>query len=508
MYKSITSPLLALICMVLIACQPSSREGGTKQNTSQKTEDQTISHTLDYIELELENYEEWAANIKNPQEVPANITYFSSDKEVFSSPVGVRLSGIFIKKMPQKSISVEFSKKTYGSTKSKHNIWPNREYDDVDGFVIRAHGNPLKNTFYLDGLANLLLEEYTDLEYSSHEPVILYLNGKYQGLFNLREKKNKDFINNLYDLGKENIELLEITGGRANKVNQNWLEMFNHCKNKDLTTAENYEFVKDRIDIENFIDYHISETFLANIDWPMANVKVWRKKGGKWRWLFFDCDRGLQNIKFNSLEHITGLNQWDKERVNARLNAASTMIRALMKNLAFREQFLIRYQDLLNSAFNPETSLALSKKLKTLIEPEVGRQISYWKDKKNEFSYNTVESLSMWEENIGFQDRFLKERPKVIYKQLGDSYELGEIYTISFEVEDKKQGKIKVNTAFLPKAKFVGKYFKNLPLSIEAVPETGYNFDHWEGCDSKKKIINPTSKSLQGKQLKAVFVKV
>ncbi len=42
----------------------------------------------------------------------------------------------------------------------------------------------------------------------------------------------------------------------------------------DMTIPENYNYVSTRIDISNYIDYNITEMFMANRDWPGNNPPV------------------------------------------------------------------------------------------------------------------------------------------------------------------------------------------------------------------------------------------
>ena len=75
-------------------------------------------HQLDYIHLDIADWEKYCAGDKYETniEIPARCTYYTKDNElVFTQTCGIRLSGIFIRKLPQKSIAVEFSGKRFGS---------------------------------------------------------------------------------------------------------------------------------------------------------------------------------------------------------------------------------------------------------------------------------------------------------------------------------------------------------------------------------------------------------
>ncbi|MFT5183186.1 MAG: hypothetical protein ACI84C_000310 [Flavobacteriales bacterium] len=457
------------------------------------------SHSLDYVMVDVANWEEYIVGTKfqTNKEIPAQITYYTKDNEfIFSTTAGIRLSGIFIRKLPQKSIAVEFSTREFQSEKVFYNIFPTRDYDRIRGFVLRAHGNPMGLTFFKDAMMNESVDEHTDLEYSGYRPVIVYINGKYQGLHNLREKKDKDYLKSLHNLSGSDIVVFDVDGGVNAKPNVDWEEMMAYVSSNDLSKKEHYDWMSDRVEIDNFIEYHICHMFYSNTDWPKANVKVWRPKGGKWRWMFFDCDRGFMNVNFNMIEHNVGQDQWalrrQDEKVDARLNKSTILIRELMTNDEFALKFARRYQDLLNTAFTPERLNALVASCADRIRPEVSHHITYWKDIKNEFTYQYVKTLAEWNQNVSGMAGFIKQRPGHVRKHINDKFDLGGHAPATISIADPLGGYLQVNSMTIEDASFTGEYFKNLPIDITAYPKEGYAFDRWEGLSQKSATVTIT----------------
>jgi len=376
-------------------------------------------HVLDYIHLDVTDWEQYTAGNKNQtnQEIQALATYYTKDNEfVFSTTVGVRLSGFFIRKLPQKSIAVEFSKKKFNSEKVNYEMWSTRDYDELDGFVLRAHGNPLGKTYFKDAYMNMSLDEYTDLEYSAARPVILYINGAYQGLYNIREKKNKDFVQNVHGISKKGMSLFDVNGGVNVKVNKEWEDLIKFANLVSFKNDENYRKIENLIDIDNFIDYHIAHIFYCNTDWPKANVKVWKPIDGKWRWIFFDCDRGHSSgsVNFNTIEHLTGEDQWAKRRgdnkVDVRLNKASILLRKLVENEEFKNKFILRYQDLLNTSFTEDRLNLLIDAWSETLRPEVQQHIDRWLSEDQQHAYQHMASIANWEKNIDQMRFYVAEK--------------------------------------------------------------------------------------------------
>ena len=391
-------------------------------------------------------------------------------------------------------------------------MFPSRDYDRVRSFVIRAHGNPLARTFFKDALANEAVAEHTELEYSAARPVVLYLNGEYHGLYNLREKKNKDMIRNVHGIGKGEIEIFDVNGGVSDPRNEDYEAIVQYCKNNDMSTAANYDWFNDRVEIDNMIDYFIAHCFFGNTDWPKANVKVWRPKGGKFRFLFFDCDRGMtgSSAAFNHLEHITGQDQWAKNRgdnkVDERLNQSTVLIREMMKNQRFADAYVMRYQDLLNSAYSTSRMLERTNEYAESIESEVTNHMDYWKTRKNDASYQTVETYLAWEGNLKQLRTFFEIRPDRERGHLIEKFSLGKQYSLTFGVNDTEAGYLWVNSVKSTNQYFRGEFFAKFPITLKAMPKSGYKFDHWEGYSSTSSQITLRPAQVS-ESIKAVFVK-
>lgn len=474
-----------------------------------------ITHAVDYIFLEIPNYDQYILGSKEETdiEIPSSIIYFDkSGNEIFNSQIGICLSGMNSRKLPQKSIAINFSKARYNSNEVNFSLFQNREYDIVDEFIIRAHGNPLRKTYFKDAMMNESLDKHTDLTYSAVRPVVVYINDKYYGLYNIREKKNKDLIHNLYGYNKEEIFISDVHSGKLLKANKEWDQLFSFIENNDLSSPENYKHVASKIDIRDLIDYHLAHTFFANTDWPKANVKVWKAGSDKWRYIFFDCDRGYGNLNFNSLEHLIGENQWAKLRrdskIDERLIKSSLIIRKLSENKEFINLLIIRYQDLLNTSFSVKHQQELIEMFEERISPEVERHIKRWYEiDVREEVYQNIKDLAVYNKHIDQMLRFASKRPDIQRKQLDEKWNLGGFSTVVFNNNEPESGRLKINTIEIDESTFEGKYFNKKKIKIQAIPTEGYTFVRWKEITNTKKIIEVFPSEIP-EGLTAIFKKI
>lgn len=135
---------------------------------------------------------------------------------------------------------------------------------------------------FRDALITNGLMTGTAVDFQEYRPVVVYVNGKYWGIYNLREKVNEHYIKDHYNISEDKLDMLEykeeITPNIIHGDLQNYNQLIDFLNNHDLSNDDNYQYVKSLIDIDNFIDYQIAEIYCANIDWPSNNNKFWRSR--------------------------------------------------------------------------------------------------------------------------------------------------------------------------------------------------------------------------------------
>jgi len=173
--------------------------------------------------------------------------------------------------------------------------------------------------------------------------------------------------------------------------------------------------VSRQLDIDNTIDYYIAEMFFANYDWPANNFGAWRTVApdSKWRWMFFDIDGGFIEPERNMFEHCTA----NDPNITWPNNPYSTFLfRNLIKNEGFKQEFVNRYAEHLNTTFGRERMRRILNEVKQKYAPEINLHSERW---------NYPSSFSFWEEQLKKSvAEFLNERPCIIEKQIKEFFGL------------------------------------------------------------------------------------
>lgn len=351
------------------------------------------------------------ANFWQEWERPAHIEFFEPDGSLgFTMDAGISIRGEYTQALDQKSFGIDARKK-YGSEYIHYEVFPNRTYTHYQSIVLRNSGQDNTNSKLRDVLASQLMKE-TGLDYQEYRPAVLYLNGEYWGFYTLRESTDKHFLHaNHPEINMDNLDIIE-GDWRVHKGDMTeYRAMINFIKNNDLTVAENYNYVKSKMDIDNYIDYQIAVIYGANVD--NGNIKYWRERteDAKWRWILYDFD-----MAFRYPEHDTVSDVFNPEGTGSDNLFSTDLQMGLLQNQDFRDQFLRRFAYHMKTTFEPQRVCDLIDKLAAEIEPEIERNYTKWKGSMNTWRSCITKMKDFFVKRPEFARRYIQQ-----YFQLSDS---------------------------------------------------------------------------------------
>ncbi|KAA3653667.1 MAG: hypothetical protein DWQ10_18250 [Calditrichaeota bacterium] len=154
-----------------------------------------------------EAYPYFNANFWQDWERPAHIEFFEKNQQrVFSVGCGIKIFGGWSRGADQKSLSL-FFRTQYGPSTLEYPIFPDLDIETFEALVLRNSGNDWSSTMIRDGMMGSLLAS-VDVDRQAFRPAVLYINGKYWGIHNIREKINKHLIASHHGTAPANIDLL------------------------------------------------------------------------------------------------------------------------------------------------------------------------------------------------------------------------------------------------------------------------------------------------------------
>ena len=356
-------------------------------------------------------------------EKPAAFSLFDDNgKQVFTQNVGIRIAGSFGRGRAQKGFNV-IARKEYGKGSMEYPFFENRPYTEYKAVVLRAGAQDQNRSKIRDELASGLLEG-TDINilYQAYRPTVLYLNGEYWGVYFMKEKRNRFFVAQ-HENTENNVDLAIGKGFKQRSYgdNSDWVSLYEYATSHDLSSADAYNYVAERMDVDSFRDYMIAEIYNGNTD--TYNFQYYRLKGGKWKFIFYDFCWGFQSPGHETLAFRMGKTPSDV--------CSAKLFAAMLQNKGWRDSFCRRFGELLNTAFAPERVSALIDELYGYVEPEIKRE-------REKFNKDTFMGVKQPNTNLGTYEGFQSEisklkdfaqrRPEELKRQLQSNLGLSDSY--------------------------------------------------------------------------------
>ncbi|MFN2162778.1 MAG: CotH kinase family protein, partial [Candidatus Promineifilaceae bacterium] len=424
-----------------------------------------------YVDEEVEKRKDW--------ERPATVALYEPDgSSGFQAEASIRLFGRSAIHLPQKSLSV-FIQDAGGDQTLHYPLFLDRDLEEYSAFLLRSGSDDWAGAMLRDGFGQQILEGELNLGTQAFRPALLFVNGSYFGIHNIREKENEDYLVTHYGVDLDELDLLFVGyshGDGSTDLNVlygdagDYERLVEFALSHDLTAPENYSVLQANLNTDHFIDYIIAESYAGNTSWH-RNRKVWRAQAplDRWDFLIYDLDRGFGRRYTNTLQDILGLDP---------------LFGALLSNQDFKNQFVQRFAHRLNVTFKPERLLSILDLLQENIAPEIDRQREYWTvEEWWAENYETEAQITgrdlppelpAWQDEIAHLQQFVLERPDALRQHIVEAFSLSGTQFLTMDVNRPEGGHILVEGLPLPGTPFTGVYFRDIPLKLTAVAEPGF----------------------------------
>jgi hypothetical protein len=393
----------------------------------------------------------------------------------FSLDAGVKIHGGCTRLYPQKSLAI-FARSVYGASRINYPIFADRSLASYNNLVLRSSAQDWWRTMFRDGMIQTLIGQAMDLETQAYRPAIVLLNGEYWGIHNLREKQNEHYFADHFSLDPDEVEILDSDSGDLLGQSLHYDEMMSYLLSVDMTLPEVMDVANTYMDVDAYIDYLIAEIYSANADWPGNNLKLWRPKtaGGRWRWVIFDMDMGFagnSNSQYysNTLDLATDPNGADWPNPPW----STLLLRTLLQNPDFRNEFIQRFAAHANTTFAPERVLHTIDSLRAEIADEIPNHKLRWPQ--------SISFSPTWDEAILLMRTFATNRAKYVRPHFYDHFGLSGSARLMLGVSDAAAGHILAHGVRMPGPSIGAVFFRDVPVFLEAVANAGYRFERWEG---------------------------
>lgn len=371
-----------------------------------------------------------------------------------------------------------------------HQIFPNKTRDNFqrlilkpgasDNYPFENGGAHIRDAFVhtLSQRAGLKLDERT------WRPCVVYVNGQYWGVYELREKADDhDFTKYYYDQDKYNLQYLKTWGGTweeygAPNAQPDWDALRNYVNTNNMSVAANFNYVDSLLNWESLVDYFVINSYIVNQDWLNWNTAWWRgmdpngdKK--KWRYTLWDMDACFGHyINYTGIpDPSANADPCNAENLpNPGGQGHTDILEKLIDENPLVEQYYItRYIDLVNTHFSCPYMNNLLDSMINQISPEMAQHCAKWGG-----------SFAGWQANVQAMRDFMNLRCTALNQGMIDCYQVTGPNAIVVTVSPALSGEVKVNSIWAPTYPWSANYFGGIQTNLIARPLTGFVFSHWE----------------------------
>jgi hypothetical protein len=237
-------------------------------------------------------------------ERPASVEWIDpADHSGFQEDCGIRISGSDYRRpriQPTTKVSFRlYFRGDYGDTSLKYPLFPLTPVEDHDGLVLRGGFDDENNPFVRDETIRRLSHDMGQV--ASHGTLgILFVNGAPRAnspYYNPVERINDDFCQTYFGGGEswDVISQISASGSVVDGVRNNFEALVAYMDANDASDETVYTNITAWLDVTNFADYLILNTWAVVDDWPQNNWRAAREQGDgkKWRFILWDAEYGM-----------------------------------------------------------------------------------------------------------------------------------------------------------------------------------------------------------------------
>ena len=367
--------------------------------------------------------------------------------------------------------------------------------DQFKSFALRDGGNDFEYLYFRDLIIQRTMGQNTDIDWQAGHTAVLYINGVYKGMLNIRERSNADYIYSNYN-GLEDIDMIEISHEQE-KPNW-WTTVDKYIEElKEGTKEENYNAFKEFysniedgdhsmakweewMDVSEYLNIVIMNFFYANLDFPGNNIVFWRpnnkdKDSGlpkRWRFIAKDVDFGLglygRRNDHNTIDMLYNPSEYGDNW--AFTEPATRLIKNMLENEDIRNLFIDKCCVFMGDFLNGNGTGDMIDIVKNEALAEF---VAHRKENRSTKGINTEQEIKNAFENAR---TWAQGRPNYFYEFIRQKWSLGDAIpvTINKNVDATElPDEVLVNGIKLTNGVFDGKLFQGRVITLEGKTNNG-----------------------------------
>ncbi|MBR5150595.1 MAG: CotH kinase family protein, partial [Bacteroidaceae bacterium] len=420
--------------------------------------DDTIGIYCEGTNGESGNGVSYPANWNRDWRRPANVEIINNPHDrYFSQQCDISIGGGYSRAYPLKSIELNAEKKYEGRNSFDVRLFAQKPYYRFKSLNLRNSGNDFYSSMCRDAFQQCIYAGTVDVDYLAYQPAVHFINGEYYGIINIRERSNHHHAYSNWGYEKEDIDVVyNSASGSEVAGDDTALERLLALVGADVTDAS-YKEILTLIDVDEYINYIVVQSFSGNSDWMSNNVKFYRyRNGGGFRWVLFDLDHGFSSLSYNQFTATdrSGL-------TNVRV-PTGRIFQSLIKYAPFRDKFIAHATAVIGGAVREERVQSIIDDIYSRISGEMPYHAKRW---------STDGSLaSQCKQYV----QYAADRTEVYARQMADYFSMGEPAMLT--VRPTAKTALYVDGVEVPTGVFEGYVSRDRSYRLSVEVPYGYKF--------------------------------
>lgn len=420
----------------------------------------------------------YGANFWHETELPVHVELFESGRRSFALRAGLAMFGNWSRSADKKAFSIQMREK-YGPTHVEWPLFPQHPtLRRFKGFGLRSNGSNYKTDYQRDALASGLTEG-RGIEYQYSRQAVLYINGRYWGIYQIREKLDADYLETRFGIDPSNVDLVKNNAETQAGSIADWNELRRTLETLGADDSAGWAAMARRLDLDNFMDYYAAELFAQNTDWPANNVRYWRQRApaSRWRAMLFDLDGGIGGFGGNHAKNpfpyaVDSSLDWDAYPNGP---GSNVVLRRLLTRTSLRHRFINRFLVQLATNLSPENSLRVLDSVTASIQAEIPKDVKRW-------ALRPTDQVA----HDRIMRDFLLHRPTSLRDHMKTFFQIDSLQSLSVSVVG---GSLQVEGMDVGPS-YTGSHFRTIPLALEVFGKSGAVFTGWsDGVKTRRRIL-------------------
>lgn len=347
-------------------------------------------------------------------------------------------------------------------------------------------------------IQNLAKRGGMNLDVRIGEKAIVYLNGAYWGVYDIRERPDDhDYTDYFYGQDKYNLQFIQTWGntwaeyGGAQALTD-WNTLFNYIMANNMADTAKYNYVMSQYDATSLVDYIIVNSFTVCSDWLNYNTGWWRglDTSGthrKWGYILWDNDATFDfYINYTGIPStLANADPCDAEGLtgNSDPEGHIAVLNKLRQNPVFNQYYISREIDMWNTVFSCDNMIPYLDSVVASIDPEMTQHAARW-----------FGTYTEWQTNVQTLRNFILARCAALSTGFINCYGLTGPYHVALNADPVGSGSVKWNTLVIDSFPWSGNYYGGMDTKLEAMPKANFVFTGWT---SNSQVFNPNATALK-----------